>query len=231
MSNTVSIRLVIVVVVALGLGGCGDEGPTVGPSPTPGSTPAPAPPPIPGPAVQPVVSAVVPNVVSVEGGAWSTVTGSGFQAGAAFLIDGRAVPGQVIDSTSAVFWPVAHAPGAVDVVMTNPGGLSARLPSGYTFAAPASFDFNGEWTAHAGNDYDTDMQLSIRDGVHVSVSCGAAGVQKFTLSQPFHDGRFSYTSEDGLSVSGKLLSPVTANGTIDAPGCRGSRWWADKRQP
>lgn len=230
MSHKVLIRLVTLV-VALGLGACGDDGPAVKPTATPGPASQPPAPPAPGPVpTQPFVTAIAPNVGSVDGEGWARVTGTGFQSGAQFSVDGRPVSSQIIDSTSAIFWPVAHPPGQVDVVMTNPGGLAARLTAAYTYAPRASFDFNGDWIAHAGDDYATDMQLTIRENLQVSVTCGASRAVTFSLPLPIQDGRFSYSGDEG-AVSGKLLSPATASGTIDVPDCRGAHWWADKRQP
>ena len=34
--------------------------------------------------------------------------------------------------------------------------------------------------------------------------------------------------DDGLAISGTLVSPVNAVGTIDVPACPAARWWADK---
>ena len=39
----------------------------------------------------------------------------------------------------------SHAPGSVDVVVTNVDGQNAVAIGAYTFAAPESFDVNGNW--------------------------------------------------------------------------------------
>ena len=67
------------------------------------------------------------------------------------------------DSTKIAIWETAaHAAGAIDVVVTNPGGREDRLTGGYTYEPPDSFDFNGGWIAHAGSEYDIDMRFTIR---------------------------------------------------------------------
>jgi hypothetical protein len=46
------------------------------------------------------------------------------------------------------------------------------------------------------------------------------------------NGEFSFQGDDGLTMSGRLVSPVNAAGAItvpDLPGCRATRWWADKQ--
>src|SRR5437868_13525092 len=159
MSNTNLLRLAVVV-VALGVGGCGDYAAPSRPTREPESTPPTSPTPAPA-GNQPFVTSITPNVGSVDGNGWSRVTGSGFQTGAMFQVDGTPVVSFVLDSSAAIFYPAPHPAGAVDVLMINPGGLSARLPAGYTYAPPSSFDFNGHWVAHAGDDYDTEMQLRI----------------------------------------------------------------------
>ena len=43
----------------------------------------------------------------------------------------------------------AHAAGTVEVIVTNPDG---RAASGtFTYASPATFDFNGDWQGLAEN--------------------------------------------------------------------------------
>jgi hypothetical protein len=117
----------------------------------------------------------------------------------------------------------------VDVVVTNPGGLSSRLVAGFTYAPPGSFDFNGDWEAYAGDDYHTSMSLTIRDGRTVSVACDSSPSVTLTLSNPVTDGRLSVEAEGVVVLSGRLLSPVTAAGTIHTAGCPGARWWGTKK--
>jgi hypothetical protein len=177
--------------------------------------------------VQPTVTSIAPNVVTTEGEGWATIAGSGFEGGATVMVGGRVVTSVVEGATAVTFWTVAHAPGPVDVVVTNPGGLTSRLAAGFAYAPPGAFDFNGEWEAHAGDDYLTEMSLTIRDGRTISVACASSPSVTFTLPAAVSDGRFSGEAE-GVVVSGKLLSPVTASGRIDAAGCRSARWWASR---
>ena len=219
-----------VLFVALVSWGCGDNGPTL-PSPIPvdapsGSQPAP---PVTSVRIQPTVAAIAPNVVTTEGEGWATITGTGFEGGARVTVGGRVVTSVVQDATAVTFWTVAHAPGPVDVVVTNPGGLSSRLVAGFTYAPPGSFDFNGDWEAYAGDDYHTSMSLTIRDGRTVSVACDSSPSVTLTLSNPVTDGRLSVEAEGVVVLSGRLLSPVTAAGTIHTAGCPGARWWGTKK--
>jgi hypothetical protein len=45
------------------------------------------------------------------------------------------------------------------VIVTNPGGLEARLSGGYTYEPPESFDINGDWVAHAGPEYENGYAI------------------------------------------------------------------------
>jgi len=202
-----------------GLVGCGDHG-----SPSAPSSPRPDP-------IQPTVAAVAPHEGSTRGGSWATISGAGFQPGATVRLGDGAVSAYVLDSARIAISTTAHSAGTVDVVVTNPGGLSTRLTEAYTFAPPESFDFNGEWVAHAGADYETDMRFTIRNDTLVSVSCGGSAALTFSPPPAVHDGDFSLAGDDGLVISGSIVSPVNAAGTInipDVPACRKAEWWAEK---
>ena len=97
----------------------------------------PAPPPSPAPTA-PTLSAIAPSSGSTAGGTGVTLTGSGFVAGATVTIGGNTASNLVVASaTSITATTPAHAAGAVDVVVTNPDGLNARLAGAFTYTAPA----------------------------------------------------------------------------------------------
>jgi hypothetical protein len=122
----------------------------------------------------------------------------------------------------------AHAPGSVDVTVTNPGGMAATLAHGYTYSTSDAFEANGEWIAHTDghNYYVTDMRFTIRNNELVSLSCGTPVTMPITVSA--QRGGFSFAGADGLTMSGTLLSTTTSSGQVNAPGCGDGRWWADK---
>ena len=132
------------------------------------------------------------------------------------------------DSATITIWTTAHAAGTVDVIVTNPGGLQATLTGGYAYEPPESFDFNGDWRAYAGSEYETDMRFTVRNNVLVSASCGTSARLTFAPAPSVRNGEFSFLGDDGLAISGTLVSPVNAGGTINVPGCPAARWWADK---
>ena len=225
---------IALLILSHGLVGCGEHGSPSAPSkPSPPLVQQPSPQPNPIQPIQPSAAAVAPHEGSTRGGAWAIITGADFQPGATVRLgDGDgAVTSGVLDSATLVFWTTAHSAGTVDVVVTNPGGLFATLTGAYTFAPPDSFDFNGEWVAHAGSEFETEMRFTIRNDTLVSVSCGGSAALTFSPPPAVHNGDFSFVGDDGLAISGTLVSPVNAVGTINVPdvtACRAARWWADK---
>jgi hypothetical protein len=226
MRNRIQIGIALLV-LSNGLVGCGDQGsPTAPSAPSPPVVQQPSPQPT---GIQPRITAIAPQIGSTRGGAWATITGVDFQPGAKVRLGATTVFSSTRDSTTIlVSGTAAHAAGTIDVIVTNPGGLEARLSGGYTYEPPASFDFNGDWVAHAGPEYETDMRFSIRNDMLISVSCGTSAPLTFALTSSVRNGEFSFLGDDGLTLSGTLVSPLTAVGTINVPGCPAGRWWADK---
>lgn len=221
---------IALLILSHGLVSCGgDHGSPSAPSaPSPPSVQQPSPQPNP---IQPTAAALAPHEGSTRGGAGVTITGSDFQPGATVRLGDGAVRAYVLDSATILFFTTAHSAGTVDVVVTNPGGLFTKLTGAYTFAPPESFDFNGEWVAHAGAEYETDMRFTIRNDTLVSVSCGGSEASTFSPPPAVHDGDFSFAGDDGLAISGSIVSPANAVGKInvpDVPACRNTEWWADK---
>jgi IPT/TIG domain-containing protein len=224
---------IALLILSHGLVGCGEHGspPSAPTAPSVQQPSPPSPQPNPIQPIQPTAAAVAPHEGSTRGGAWATITGADFQRGASVRLGDGAVTAYVLDSATILFFTTAHPAGTVDVVVTNPGGLFTRLTEAYTFAPPESFDFNGEWVAHAGAEYETDMRFTIRNDTLVSVSCGGSAALTFSPPPAVHDGDFSFVGDDGLAISGTLVSPVNAVGTInlpEVPACRTAGWWADK---
>jgi hypothetical protein len=132
------------------------------------------------------------------------------------------------DSTRIGIWDTAaHVAGTIDVVVINPGGLEDTLTGGYAYQAPESFDFNGDWRAWVG-EYETDVRFTIRNNVLVSVSCDMSTPLTFVPPPSVRNGEFSFVSDDGLAITGRLVSPAGAVGSINVPACPAGGWWADK---
>jgi uncharacterized protein YjiK/methionine-rich copper-binding protein CopC len=85
----------------------------------------------------PAVTSVSPTSGTTAGGTSVTIAGSGFAAGATVTFGGTAATGvTVVSATQITATTPAHAAGAVNVVVTNSGGLSGTLTNGYTYVAP-----------------------------------------------------------------------------------------------
>jgi hypothetical protein len=177
------------------------------------------------------VTSITPNTGSTRGEAWGTITGTHFQSGATVTLGSGGVTRAWVYNagTKISFNTSASAAGRVDVTVTNPGGLSGTLTGAYTFAPPDTFDFNGDWIAQEIEGYPLKMQFTIRDNMLVRVSCNGA-VLTFPSGSPVRNGEFSFLGDDGAAVSGRLVSPVQAKGTVNVgPSCPALWWQADKQ--
>jgi hypothetical protein len=226
MTNTVRVGIVLLI-LSQGSVGCGDQRSPIAPSaPATPSVQQPSPQPT---GIQPTITAIAPHVGSTQGGAWATIIGGDFQPGATVRLGDATVSAWTHDSTTIwISGTAAHAAGAIDVVVTNPGGLEARLAGAYTYESPDSFDFNGDWVAYAGPEFETDMRFTIRNNLLVSFSCGTSEPSTFASPHVVRGGEFSFIGDDGVAISGRLVSPVNAVGTINMPSCPAARWWGDK---
>lgn len=87
----------------------------------------------------PVVTQISPNQGPLVGGALIEVRGDSFQKDAQVFIGGR--PAQSVTFVSAqlltAITPAGVGAGAVEIAVTNPDGLSARLDAGYAYATPS----------------------------------------------------------------------------------------------
>jgi hypothetical protein len=212
----------LVVLVGMSLG-CGRSSPwpTQPTSPAQPSVAVPSGPP-------PSVTVVFPDLGST-GGTSVTITGTGFQSSAIVTFGGIVAHPYVFNSTAMVASTPAHAAGSVDVVVTNPDGQAGRLAGGYTYASPDSFEVNGNWEGGADSNYETPLQFTIQNGLLTRISCGTSGT--LTLSPPpeVAHGEFSFLGDDGASISGRIIAPNWALGTISIAPCPAFPWFA-KRQ-
>src|SRR5262249_54895242 len=91
------------------------------------------------PQAPPTVTSIAPSTGPALGGTPVTITGSSFQAGAtATLAGSSATSVVVVNSSTITAMTPAHAPGAVDVVVTNPDTQSATLTNGFTYLTVTS---------------------------------------------------------------------------------------------
>lgn len=80
------------------------------------------------------ISDVIPDSGSQDGGTEVAITGAGFVSGATITFGGSAATNVTfVNSTLLHARTPAHAPGAVNVVVTNPDTTTATLVNGYTY--------------------------------------------------------------------------------------------------
>jgi IPT/TIG domain len=86
----------------------------------------------------PTVTGVMPASGPTAGGTAVTLTGQNFASGATVSFGGAAATNVVVVSgTQITAQTPAHAQGSANIVVTNPGGQSGTLASGFTFVALA----------------------------------------------------------------------------------------------
>ncbi len=198
---------------------CRGNEPGVGPSRAPA---APA-------GSQPQISAIIPTSLTTLGNGWGTISGTGFEQGAQVWLGGAAPKYVFVNDAQTIHFDGTspHEAGAVDVIVRNPSGRLDRLAQGFTFAPPESFDFNGSWIAYAGDDYGIDMRFVIEHDRLTSLTCGSSPTIAFAEPPAVNGGQFSFVGDDGLKVSGRIMSNINASGEINVPPCAPT-WWADK---
>ncbi len=148
------------------------------------------------------VTAINPNNGSTAGGTAVTISGTDFQAGATVSIGGVAATSViVVNATTITAVTGAHATGAVNVSVTNPGGGgTATLTNGYFYTPPlASTPF---YTISPCRIFDTRNPNGPLGGPALT----AQGTRTFTL-----------TGTCGVPATAKVLSVnVAAIGTSGA---------------
>ena len=109
----------------------------------------------------------------------------------------------------------SHAPGSVDIVVTNVDGQNAVAIGAYTFVAPESFEVNGSWRGVSFvGDYDEPFTFTVENGAVVSITCSTSGLMRLSPPAPIIHGEFLFIGEDGVAVSGRIVAPNEAKGDV-----------------
>ncbi len=184
----------------------------------------------------PTILSVTPSIGSSGGGASIKITGAGLLPGISVAFGATNVAAWFDKYSGGVFVTTpSHAPGSVDVVVTNVDGQSGVAIGAYTFAAPESFDVNGNWqgVSFAG-DFDEPFKFTVVNSAVVSITCATSGLVRLSPPAPIIHGEFSFAGEDGIALSGRILAPNEAKGVVnvDPVGsvrpCVGAEWHASR---
>jgi hypothetical protein len=174
------------------------------------------------------ITSISPNNGPTAGATSVTIRGMGFVPGATVTFDAAAADISVVISTMIVATLPAHTAGAVDVVVTNPGGQSSRLPGAFTYGADLPYVLTADantvragdqlkvsWTAPIGGVLDWIGLLKVGDpstnyesGWWQYTDGALSGT--FTLRAPTEPGlyEFRYWLDDGF-VEVVRSSPIT----------------------
>ena len=165
----------------------------------------------------PTILSVTPSIGSSGGGASISIIGAGLLPGVRVAFGatiGAAFSGPNPDRISVT--TPSHAPGSVDIVVTNVDGQNAVAIGAYTFAAPGSFDVNGHWQGISfAGDYDEPFTFTVENGAVVSITCSTSGLVRLSPPAPVMRGEFLFRGEDGVAVSGTILAPSEAKGVVN----------------
>jgi hypothetical protein len=194
----------------------------------------------------PVIRELLPNIGSTGGGTPMTISVAGMWPVVTVRVDGIVTDFDPAFTADAIYLLTpAHAAGTVEVILTDRYGLTA---SGvFTYASPATFDFNGDWQGWAHDpapppgavNESARLVLTIRDNTAVSVSCSVCragencsigSAPSLTLDPPpvVANGEFSFAGSGGVTITGRILSPNAASGSITMPSCGSRQWYAYK---
>jgi hypothetical protein len=195
----------------------------------------------------PTVSSLSPISWTTSGGP-VTITGAGFQAGAVVTLGGVVVASTAITPTSISMTAPPHPAGVVDLVVTNPDGLSSTLATAFTYTpglqllaltpkvGPAGVATN---VALVGTGFATGMtvtfgvaaatSVSVTDSGHAScIAPTGTGTVNVTLTLAGQTSTlpsaFTYVPRPTIAsvapASGTSLggTPITVTGTNLLPG-------------
>ncbi len=152
--------------------------------------------------VNPTIGSVAPQSGTTGGGTAIAITGTGFLPGATVTLGGVAATSVVVvNSTRITAVTGAHATGAVNLVVTNPGGASATMANAFFYTPPPTP--TGFYTLAPCRVVDTRNP----NGPLGGPALAANGVRSFDV-----------TGTCGIPNGAKAIS---VNVTVPAPGAAG----------
>jgi hypothetical protein len=135
------------------------------------------------------VAYVTPNAGPSDSPVNLHIGGTGFKHGATVSLDGQATDVTVMSPALITATTPIHAAGAVDVVVTNPDGESARLAAGYTFvsfevtSAQPDHGLPGSRIRLVGNGFVPGATVTVGG---VAVFAGSTTASSIVFTAPAH---------------------------------------------
>ena len=166
----------------------------------------------------PTLTSLTPNSGSTAGGTSVTLTGTNLTGATGVSFGGALASGFTVNSaTSITATTPAHAAGAVNVVVTTPGG-TATLTNGYTYATP---------TVSVGPTTLPSGAQNTAYSTQTITASGAAAPYTFAITSGALPAGLSLSSGGTLSgtptASGNYNITVTATDADRLPGARRPR--------
>jgi hypothetical protein len=177
-----------------------------------------------------VITDISANSGPTSGGTYLEISGTGFQRGTTVSIDGSAVRAYYVTSTEVRFLTAPHAAGTVELVVSTMDGQTELLAGGFTFVPPRFTNFNGTWDGRLGDETETAFSFTVENDVLVGVSCDATALAASSAPST-RGGGFAMGTTGHGSMTGGLLEPGRAEGTISLVGCTtyDTGWFATRR--
>ena len=158
----------------------------------------------------PTLTSAAPNSGSTAGATSVVLTGTNLTGATAVSFGGTAASSFIVNNASTITATTpSHAAGAVNVVVTTPGG-TATLTNGYTYAVPAPTVGPVSATV-AANSSANPITLNLSGGAASSVAVASAASHGTATAS---GTSISYTPAAGYSGSDTFAYTATnANGT------------------
>ncbi|MGZ0785945.1 autotransporter domain-containing protein [Pseudomonas saponiphila] len=171
----------------------------------------------------PTLTSAAPNTGTTAGATSVTLTGTNLTGATAVSFGGTAATGYTVNNATTITATTpAHAAGAVNVVVTTPGG-TVTLSNGYTYTVPAPVAGPVSATV-AANSSANPITLALSGGAATSVAVASAASHgtatasgtsiTYTPTAGFSGSdSFTYTATNASGTS----SPATVTITVSAP--------------
>ena len=172
--------------------------------------------------VAPAIATVSPNTGDTAGNSQVTISGSNFLPGATVQFGGAAgvTPTVSVDGTSISVRTPAAAAGAVNVVVTNPGGTTATKTSSFTYALATQ---NATIAANVVN-YNLKTALgnpTVAKKFVVTLSSGVVVTSSSPFTAAFDTGALPTGSTVTIINNGAIIGKGGAGGYPGTGGAGG----------